>query len=333
MPLVIGEENRLVSVAADGVLEGPPFRFNPLVLHGPAGVGKSHLALGLAAAYQALHPEAAVVCVNGLEVVHALSAWQRSTIGAEEPSSLHTQQRLQMLQAQVLVIEDLRHLADKPIIQQTLTRLIDHALDLGNQLIVTDRENPSAQTGLASSLRTRLQAGLCLTLATPGHHARYLLLKHAATRWSIPLDDNAALLLAGGLDGAAPQMQGAIAELVALARPGGITLQHAQQYLSQIQAQQRVAITAIARRTSRHFSIKLADLRGPSRRQSVVAARAVAMYLCRQLTSKSLVQIGSYFGGRDHTTVLHNCRKTAERITTDQATRQAVEQLRKQLRP
>lgn len=336
LPLVIGEENRLVSVAVDGVLEGPPFPYNPLVIHGPVGVGKSHLAHGMAVGYQSLHPDAIVMNVNGVEVVQILSAWQRWSAGYDEGSSgqsqaNHVEQRRRMLSAQVLVIEDLRHVADKPQVQQSLTRLIDHAIDLGHQLIVTDRENPTAHAGLSLALRTRLQGGLCLTLANPGAHARYVLLKHAVARWSVTLEDDAAALLASSLDGTPPRMQGAIAELVALARPGDITLQHVHKYLAELQNRQRVAIAAIARRTSKYFSVKLTDLRGPSRRQSVVNARAVAMFLCRQMTGKSLEQIGAYFGGRDHTTVLHNCRKTAERLSSDQATRQAVEQLRRQL--
>jgi len=100
-------------------------------------------------------------------------------------------------------------------------------------------------------------------------------------------------------------------------------------YLSQRDSTLRPKLRDIAAATARHFTLRLGDLRGPSRRRPLVAARDVAIYLCRQLTRESLGRIGEYFGGRDHTTILHACRKTGELLQADPAIRQAIDQLQR----
>jgi chromosomal replication initiator protein len=153
-----------------------------------------------------------------------------------------------------------------------------------------------------------------------------------ATR-QLSLSDSSLRLLARSLPMSVPELSGVLANMTLAAQSSGNTLddRFVQGYLARHCAARHPPLRTIAAHTARHFGLRVAELRSGSRRRGVVLARDVAMYLSRQLTSKSLKQIGEHFGGRDHTTVLHGCRKTEALLNTDQATLEAVTTLRQSL--
>ena len=170
-----------------------------------------------------------------------------------------------------------------------------------------------------------------MPLALPGPDTRLAILQRWSHLREVAMADSILKLLAEGLAGTVPELLGAMLQLEVPAREQGrpINAHQIRDFLAERDSALRPKLRDIAALTARHFALRLSDLRGSSRRRPVVAARDVAIYLCRQLTRESLGRIGDYFGGRDHTTVLHACRKTEELLQADPAIRQALDQLQR----
>ena len=168
-----------------------------------------------------------------------------------------------------------------------------------------------------------------MPLALPGPDTRLAILERWSNLREVQMAESILKLLAEGLAGTVPELLGAMLQLEVPAREEGrpIDARQIREFLSQRDSTLRPKLRDIAALTARHFTLRLGDLRGSSRRRPVVTARDVAIYLCRQLTRESLSRIGEYFGGRDHTTVLHACRKTEELLQADPAIRQAIDRL------
>ncbi|MCR4411077.1 MAG: DnaA/Hda family protein [Thermoguttaceae bacterium] len=324
---LIGPENRLVLVAIDAVLEGAVPQFQPIVLHGPAGCGKSHLAHGLVSIWRSRFRDRSAVYVTGADFARELAdALETRTI-----DDFHARFR----GAGFLAIDDLHLLAGKPAAQRELIPAIDAVADGGGRVVVTSLWAPERLTGIAPDLQSRLVGGLAVPLALPTAETRRAIVRRLAATRQLDLGDDVTELLADHLDAPVPLLAGAILQLEAEARLAGraIGVEAVQQLLAARSALAVPSLREIAMAAAQHFAVRLSDLRSPSRRRAVVTARDVAMYLARALTNKSLREIGSYFAGRDHTTVSHGCHKTQKLLESDPAIRTAVEQLRDRLRP
>jgi chromosomal replication initiator protein len=322
---VAGPENHLAEVAVKAVLSGAEDGYNPLVLFGPSGSGKSHLALGLADAWKAHHRRRPLVCETAVDFARQLA----DAIEAQAAGDFRAQRR----RAGLWVVEDIERLAGKQAAQLEFVVLLDDLVASGVRVLVTAAAAPNQIAGLAARLQSRLVAGLTVPLALPGPEARLAILGQLAALRELNLLDEAAEALAAGLCGTPSQLAGALVqlEMASTAESPAIDLKAAGQYLARRQASRRVELRAIAAATARHFSLRARDLRSPSRRQVVVRARGVAMYLARELTAGSLEQIGRFFGGRDHTTVLHGCRRTEELLEKEPAIRHAIQQVRQRV--
>jgi chromosomal replication initiator protein len=320
-----GPENRLVIAAVRGMFDhtlGPVPAWSPLVLIGPAGVGKSHLARGLAAEYQRQHPEACV-CQSAAEFGqdYAQAHRTRSVVAFRQRNR----------SAEMLVIEDVHRLARKPATQQELVRTLDALADRSSQAVVTSRRLPRDVPGLCPALVSRLEGGLQVTLSIPGPATRLAILQRAAQQREIAVAPATLKILADGLEASVLELLGALTSLAAEHGQRGTPVDAStmRQYL--LRSARPAALRNIALRTSGYFKLKLADLKSPSRSRNLVLARDVAIYLSRQLTGKSFQCIGAYYGGRDHSTVMHSYRKADELAKTDPAVRLAVAELRQQL--
>ncbi len=200
-------------------------------------------------------------------------------------------------------------------------------------MVVTALAAPAELRGLMPGLQGRLLAGLSVPLSAPGATARLAILRGLAGLREIDLVEPVAQALAEGLNGTVPELLSALIQLEVPARMDGKPIDSGavRDYLASRNGAKQPRIHDIAILTARYFSLKLADLRGSSRRRPVLTARDVAMYLARSVCRTGLQQIGLYFGGRDHTTVMHACRKIEALVKTDSAIRQAVDQLRQKL--
>jgi chromosomal replication initiator protein len=232
----------------------------------------------------------------------------------------------------LLVIEDIGDVRDRPIAQQQLTYRIDEVSARGGLAVITSRVPPAESRALMPMLRSRLTAGLVVPLAMPGLSARRALIVDWAALLGVLLADEAVDVLAAGLEVSPSQLRGAVISLACGRGGGTIDAATARQFLATHGGKRDVSMRTVAAKTARYFGLTLADLKSSSRQRHLVEARAVAMYLARRLTKLSLDQIGAYFGQRDHTTVLHSCRRTQELQTTDTVTRQAVASLEETLK-
>lgn len=313
------EENVLARLAAQTVLD-EPLRFNPLVLVGPTGVGKSHLALGLFERWKEAHHDSKAIATTGADFARAYAE-------AVDTDSL-TDLRERFQAAHLLLIDDVQELSGKRAAQQELQYLLDVLLTEGGRVVATARQSPGEIPLFSEGLASRLSAGLCVPLAAPGRLARRAILAKLAALHEAALTEPALGILAETLTGTVPMLNHALAELDHASRHGKREIDAAavREFLAD-QQDQRPTLRSIASVVARYFHLKTADLKGPGRRTGVVQARSLAMYLARRLTAESLEQVGQHFGGRDHTTVLHACRKMGDLVETDDDTRHMVEEL------
>lgn len=344
---VAGPENLLALSIVQRLLDGAPaanaaksavptnghLRANtisPLVLYGVPGTGKSHLAQGLAAEWQRLHPSEQVVCVTAAE-------FARQYAQAVEDRTIN-HWRLRFREADLLVLEDLTTLATKPAAQTEWLHTLDAVADRLGLVVITSRLAPQEMNGLSTGLQSRLSAGLSIGLSPPEAAARRAIVARLVAARGLKITETALRLLADSMPVTVPELAGAVSSLALVAEQSGkrgvpatINEQSVREVLAGGEHRRAPTLQHIARQTARYFTLHVAELKSPSRRRTVVMARDVAMYLARQLSGKSLKQIGQFFGGRDHTTVLHGCRKTESLMQTDPLTHGAVVELRQGL--
>lgn len=320
-----GPENCLVQFAVCSVAAGEPNGYNPLVIYGPSGTGKSHIVAGMAATWRSENRRRKVVHTSATDFAREL-AEAIDTQALDEFRAKHRR-------ADLLIVEDLNRLvtrrSEKINTQEELIHTLDAMTANDRWVVVTASTSPIELTGIMPSLKSRLSGGLCVPVSAPGPETRLAILRQIAELRGADLPEPVARALAEGISGTAPELAGALMELTAatLASGGQLDLSIVRDYLDRRSHDKQPKLHEIALATARHFRVKLSEMRGPSRLRSLVVARGVAMYLARHWGKKCYDEIGRYFGGRDHTTVLHGCRKTEESIDTDSSIRQALDRL------
>ncbi len=330
---VAGPENQLVLTVAQAVAENPP-RYSPITIWGPTGIGKSLLLGLLVREYQAAHQDlAAGDCLHTCAADFARSYANAVDVDAvEDWRNRHRRLRL-------LAIDDLQRIAAKHPVQRELIHLLDHWQSDNCLFLVTLRQTPSQVRGLLPMLASRLLGGLAFGLQPPAAEARAQLVQDMADRQGLVVSPELMSRLVsddakrGSRLITVPQIRQAITQLVAQAqlenRPADERL--LGQLLTSEKGEKRLTMRHIVMAVARHFHVTMADLKGQSRRQHLVHARGIAMVLCRQLTGCSYNDIGDFFSSRDHSTVLHACRKTEGVLEQDSALRHVCEELSLQL--
>jgi len=320
-----GPENSLVAAALAPYLQRAATTYSPLVLYGPHGSGKTHLSLGLADWWRSRFADAPVGTFTGSEFARALSE-------ANEAGQLE-EWREQVRGYELFVLEDLGELSSKAAAQRELSLTLDALAQRESLVVITARSLPTHWTTLQAALRSRLSAGLVVPLAYPTRSTRRAILEQLAAARNLPLPRRMLDGLADGLSGGVPTLVSAILELELLARSDGKPLdaERMRDLVASRDTGSETTVRVIASVTARYFGLKVSDLKSAQRRRALVAGRSVAMYLSRQLTSRSLGEIGKFFGGRDHTTVLYGCRRVEKLLRRDRALRQAVAELKQAL--
>jgi chromosomal replication initiator protein len=321
-----GDENVLARVAAEMIL-GSSERYNPLLFVGPTGVGKSHLALGLVERWQYVHRPRRAMATTGVD-------FARSYAGAVETDSV-AELREKYLAADLVLIDDLQELAGKRSAQQELAQLLDELIGRHKLLVATANLLPAEVPHFAEALASRLSAGLCVPLTAPGLDARRAILSRLAALHQASLAPATVGLLAEKLAGTVPQLNHAVVELEQAGRRAKkeIDVDLVEQFLSREASGKQVQLRAISATVAKYFGCKTADLKGPSRLTGIVQARSLGMYLARRLTDETLERVGEHFGKRDHTTVIHACRKTEALLKTDSETKRLVDELLRLMQP
>jgi chromosomal replication initiator protein len=290
-----------------------------LFLHGPPGTGKTHLAIGLIREVTRRAPEVTVaqLAAADLDVIGHTSG---HASGHEETESAHEQD--------LVVIEDVQLLSAAGV--EPLVQLIDRRLARRRPTLLTARLSPQALgEHFPARLTSRLASGLVIALDPLPATSRLRLLEEFSQRRQLAVPPEVLRWLADNLIGGGRVLQGCVTQLDALSRlnPGGLDVAKvARHFRDQVEAS-RPTVERIAQRVGGHFGVETRQLQSRRRHRNVLWPRQVGMFLARRLTGLSLDQIGAYFGGRDHTTVLHACRKVADAMKQDGLIGGAVRQL------
>ncbi|MGA2469611.1 MAG: chromosomal replication initiator protein DnaA [Solirubrobacteraceae bacterium] len=322
---VIGTSNRLAHAAALSVAEMPTQAYNPLFIYGPPGLGKTHLLHAIGNYIKAFGGGLTVRYATAEDFTNAFLA----ALAAHDTEPFKARFR----GVDVLLIDDVEFLERKARSEEEMFHTFNTLYDAGSQLVVSCDRLPGDLAGIEYRLRERFASGLITDIERPDHATRLAILRKRAAYDGIRINDDALALLAETVTTNIRALEGALIRVVAFAslqaRPLDAALAH--EALARLgvapTAGDAVTIDAVQQAACAYFEISLAALLSRSRAETATWARQVAMYLSRELTNHSLPHIGRAFAGRDHTTVLHACRRVATEIATAPAAFADVEAL------
>ncbi|NPD68314.1 chromosomal replication initiator protein DnaA [Lichenicola cladoniae] len=328
---VVGKPNEFAYACARRVAERPSSPgFNPLFLYGGVGLGKTHLmhAIGLELTRPA-RPQGAV----SVAYMSAEKFMYRFIAAIRSQSTMEFKEQLRSVD--VLMIDDLQFLIGKDNTQEEFFHTFNALVDAGKQIVVSADKSPSDLSGLEDRLRTRLGCGMVADLHATTFELRISILEAKALASGVAVPPKVLEFLAHKITTNVRELEGALNRMIAHANLFGrsVTLDATQEVLHDILKahDRRVTIEEIQRKVSEHWNIRLTDMSSARRARAVARPRQVAMYLAKQLTSRSLPEIGRKFGNRDHTTVMHAVSRVTELMERDTAFAEDVELLRRML--
>lgn len=305
---VEGKSNQLARAAATQVAENPGQAYNPLFLYGGVGLGKTHLMHAVGNYMMAHNPNAKVVYLHSERFVADM-------VKALQINAINEFKRFYR-SVDALLIDDIQFFAGKERSQEEFFHTFNALLEGGQQMILTCDRYPKEISGVEERLKSRFGWGLTVAVEPPELETRVAILMKKAEEAKIYLPDDAAFFVAQRIRSNVRELEGALKRVIANAHFTGkpITLEFVKESLKDLLALQdkQVSIENIQKIVAEYFKIKIADILSKRRSRSVARPRQIAMALAKELTNHSLPEIGDAFGGRDHTTVLHACRKIKE---------------------
>ena len=305
---VEGKSNELAKAAAFQVADNAGQSYNPLLMYGGVGLGKTHLMQAVGNEILHRKPNARVMYLHSQRFVQDMvKALQTGTM----------QQFMQFYRSvDALLIDDIQFFAKKLRSQEEFFHLFNSLLERGQQMILTSDKYPREIDGLEDRLKSRFVWGLTVEVEAPELETRVAILMKKAEAEAIPLDQEVAFFIAERVRSNVRELEGALRRVIANARFTGsrITIDQVKRALRDLFAIQdrQISLDNIQKTTAEYYNIKVSDLLSKRRSRTIARPRQLAMALAKELTNHSLPEIGDAFGGRDHTTVLHACRKVAE---------------------
>lgn len=329
---VVGKPNELAHAAAKRVGEGGPVSFNPLFLYGGVGLGKTHLMHAIAHDLKARRPDLNVVYLSAEQFMY------RFVQALRERKMMDFKQLFRSVD--VLMVDDVQFIAGKDSTQEEFFHTFNALVDQNKQIIISADRAPGEIKNLEERIKSRLQCGLVVDLHPTDYELRLGVLQQKVEAYRAEYSD--LVMVDGVLEFMAHRistnvrvLEGALTRLFAFASLVGreITLELAQDCLADIlrSSDRKITVEEIQRKVSEHYNIRLSDMIGPRRMRTLARPRQIAMYLAKQLTSRSLPEIGRRFGGRDHTTVMHGVRRIEELRALDSQISDDLDLLRRAL--
>jgi chromosomal replication initiator protein len=315
---VVGKPNELAHAAARRVAEGGPVSFNPLFLYGGVGLGKTHLMHAIAHELQARQPELRVLYLSAEQFMYRFVQALREKQIMDFKSIFRS--------VDVLMVDDVQFIAGKDSTQEEFFHTFNALVDQNKQIIISADRAPGEIKDLEDRIKSRMQCGLVVDLHPTDYELRLGILQtkadyYAAQYKGLVINPGVLEFLAHRITSNVRVLEGALTRLFAFASLVGreINLELVQDCLSDIlrASDRKLTIEEIQRKVAEHYNIRLSDMIGPKRLRIIARPRQVAMYLAKQLTPRSLPEIGRRFGGRDHTTIMHGVRKIEDLMSTD----------------
>ena len=326
---VDGPTNQFAMSAAHAVADHPGTRYNPLFIFGGVGLGKTHLLHAVGHAVREKNPHARVRYVTSEQFVNDLI----QAIRTDKMQSFRSRYRDR---CDVLLIDDIQFIAGKDRTQEEFFHLFNTLHSSHKQIVLTCDQLPQSIPDLEDRLRSRLNWGLTADIKPPGFETRVAILKAKAEVDGLELSDDVAMLVARHVTRNVRELEGALVKLMATAKLSGrpIDLDLAHQALGSLLGEvlQRIAPESILKAVAAEFKVTLAELKGPRRHRNITVPRQIAMYLVRELTDESLPQIGAFFGGRDHSTVINSLKRVEALRDANPDIRAQLDRLRRSLR-
>ena len=310
---VLGKSNELGFAAASQIAQKPGDAYNPLLLYGSTGLGKTHLLHAIGNKIREQNPLTKVLYLDSERFVSDMIKALRH--GAIDNFKKHYRT------AGALLIDDIQFFAGKKSTQEEFFHTFNALLDSKQQIVLTCDRYPKEVEGLEARLRSRFGWGLTVAIEPPDFETRVAILMNKAQERGVQLKEPVAFLVAKRLRSHVRDLEGALNTLIANARFTGreITESFAREVLRDLLTvhDRLITIENIQKTVCEYYKIRMSELLSKRRPRSIARPRQMAMALCKELTQHSLPEIGDAFGGRDHTTVLHACRKIDELCETD----------------
>lgn len=324
---VVGRPNEFAYAAARRVAEAGTVPFNPLFLYGGVGLGKTHLMHAVAWHIRDRNPRRSVLYLSAEKFMYRFVRALRyqDTMAFKE----------QFRSVDVLMIDDVQFIGGKESTQEEFFHTFNSLVDQGRQIIVSADKSPSDLQGMEERLRSRLGCGLVADIHATSYELRLGIIESKVEQMNVVVPRKVAEFLAHKITSNVRELEGALNRVIAHAQLVGrdITLETTQEVLHDLLRanDRRISIEEIQKRVAEYFNIRVADMHSARRARQVARPRQVAMYLSKQLTTRSLPEIGRKFGGRDHTTVMHAVKKIEELRASDASFAEDIELLRRML--
>ena len=308
---VVGPSNKLAYAASVSVAEHPAQNYNPLLIYGDSGLGKTHLIYAIANVIRRNDPRSKIAYVKGDDLTNELVDAIREGKTAE--------MREKYRQADLLLVDDVQFVAGKEQVQNEFFHTFNTLYEAGRQIVLTSDRPPSDMHLLDDRLRTRFEWGLLVDVQPPDFETRLAIVKNKAAQWGTVIDDDIARYIAENVTSNVRQLEGTMNKILAyrdlIGREMDADAAHrAVEDFMKKNANLAPTAAMIITETSRYFGIDEEVIKGPSRSREAVNARQAAMYLVRRMTNLSTPDIGREFGKRDHTTVLHSLEQIEKRL-------------------
>ena len=322
---IIGSSNRLASAACMAVADHPAQAYNPLFLYGGVGLGKTHLLHAIGNAALSQNPDINVLYVSSEKFTNDLI----NAIRRQQTEEFRNRYR----NIDILLIDDIQFIAGKDATQEEFFHTFNTLHTAGKQVVMTSDRPPKAILTLEERLRSRFEWGLIVDVQLPDYETRIAILRTKAEQMTVDVPPAVIEFLAQRIQSNIRELEGSLNRVVAFAKMNGtaITVEGAQSALSDLldtRSKKRVTADVIVRTVCEFYGIDLKTLQGRGRSRNIVMPRQIAMYLLREETDASLVDIGVLLGGRDHTTIMYGCEKITDELSTDTRLKNEINTLR-----
>ena len=324
---VVGKSNELAFSACRRVADSNDVPFNPLFLYGGVGLGKTHLMHAIAWQKKKLNPKFVILYLSAekfmYEFIKAIRV--KNTVAFKD----------QYRSVNLLMIDDVQFIIGKESTQEEFFHTFNALTDKNRQMVISADKSPSDLEGLEERLRSRLGSGLVADIHPTTYELRLSIIEAKIKKYNIDLSKDIIEFLAHKITTSVRELEGALTRLAAHVTLVGrsVNLEIAEDLLQDLlrASDRRTTIDQIQKKVAEHFNVKMSDMHSARRSRTIARPRQIAMFLSKNLTTRSLPEIGRKFGGRDHTTVIHAIKKVKELVKNDSSLSEDIEILTRSL--